>query len=164
MKKVKIGHPGCFRLGPSILGLMFGLESFTNPQSNQRLLASSRRLSLAMERDHFLDRAAESGQKRDTVFVFNMRYRDSIEERVHQMLSSRLKHIHDLFGQIPDTLVAAWIAAALGDERKARETIDAVPEKHPFEAKYNQIARINWESCAEVLNRTAARESLERAW
>ena len=104
------------------------------------------------------------GQKRDTVYVFNMRYRDSIEDRVHQMLSSRLKHIHDLFGQIPDTLEAAWIAAALGDERKARETIDAVPEKHPFEAKYNQIARINWESCAEVLNRTAARESLERAW
>ena len=31
--------------------------------------------------------------------------------------------------------------AALGDECKARETIDAVPEKHPFEAKYNQIAK-----------------------
>ena len=25
------------------------------------------------------------GQKRDTVYVFNMRYRDSIEDRVHQM-------------------------------------------------------------------------------
>ena len=47
------------------------------------------------------------GQKRDTVYVFNMRYRDSIEDRVHQMLATRLKHIHDLFGQIPDTLEAA---------------------------------------------------------
>jgi superfamily II DNA/RNA helicase len=104
------------------------------------------------------------GQKRDTVYVFNMRYRDSIEDRVHQMLSTRLKHIHDLFGQIPDTLEAAWIAAAQGDERKARETIDAVPQKHPFEAKYNQIASINWESCSEVLNRVAAKEALERGW
>ncbi len=104
------------------------------------------------------------GQKRDTVYVFNMRYRDSIEDRVHQMLSTRLKHIHNLFGQIPDTLEAAWIAAAQGDERKARETIDAVPEKHPFEAKYNQIASINWESCSEVLNRVAAKEALERGW
>jgi len=104
------------------------------------------------------------GQKRDTVYVFNMRYRDSIEDRVHQMLSTRLKHIHNLFGQIPDTLESAWIAAALGDDRKARETIDAVPEKHPFEAKYNQIASINWESCSEVLNRVAAKEALERGW
>lgn len=38
---------------------------------------------------------------------------------------------------IAPTLEAAWIAAALGDERKALETIDAVPDKHPFEAKYN---------------------------
>ena len=49
--------------------------------------------------------------------------------------------------------------AALGDECKARETIDAVPEKHPFEAKYNQIASINCESCSEVLNRVAAKEA-----
>lgn len=104
------------------------------------------------------------GQKRDTVYVFNMRYRDSIEDRVHQMLASRLKNIHDIFGQIPDTLEAAWIAAAIGDERKVRETIDAVPKKHPFEARYNQIAAIHWESCAEVLNKVAAREALERAW
>jgi len=60
------------------------------------------------------------------------------------MLSTRLKNIHDIFGQIPDTLESAWIAAAIGDERKARETIAAVPRKHPFEAKYNQIASINW--------------------
>lgn len=45
-----------------------------------------------------------------------------------------------------------------------RKTIDAVPEKHPFEAKYNQIASINWESCSEILNRVAAKEALERGW
>jgi hypothetical protein len=39
-----------------------------------------------------------------------------------------------------------------------------VPQKHPFEAKYNQNASINWESCAEVLNRVAAKEALERGW
>lgn len=45
-----------------------------------------------------------------------------------------------------------------------RKTIDAVPEKLPFEAKYNQIASINWESCSEILNRVAAKEALERGW
>ena len=67
-------------------------------------------------------------------------------------------------GPLGLTLEAAWIAAAQGDDRKARETIDAVPEQHPFEAKYNQIASINWESCSAVLNRVAAKEALERGW
>ena len=42
------------------------------------------------------------------------------------------------------------------------KTIDFVPTKHLIEARYNQIASINWESCAEVLNRVAAKEVLER--
>lgn len=78
------------------------------------------------------------------------------------MFAARIKHPHDLFD--PETLKAAGIAAAQGGKRKARETIDAVPEKHPFEAKYNQIASINWESCSEVLNRVAAKKALERGW
>ncbi|MDP4030481.1 MAG: helicase-related protein [Gallionella sp.] len=44
------------------------------------------------------------GQIRDEVFVCNLRYRGSVEDRVHQLLSSRLEYIFDLFGQIPDVL------------------------------------------------------------
>ncbi len=44
------------------------------------------------------------------------------------------------------------------------DTVDFVPEKHLIEAKYNQIASINWESCAEVLYRVAAKEALKRGW
>ena len=36
--------------------------------------------------------------------------------------------------------------------------------KNPFEAKYNQISSLIWESCSEVLNRVAAKEALERRW
>lgn len=104
------------------------------------------------------------GQKLETVFVYNMRYRDSVEDRVHQLLASRLENIHALFGQIPDTLEAAWIETAVGDKKSAQQKIDAVPLKHPFEAKYNQISSIDFESCSQVLNRHAAREEMERKW
>lgn len=104
------------------------------------------------------------GQKLDTVFVYNMRYRDSIEDRVHQLLASRLQSIHDIFGQIPDTLEAAWIETAVGDKKSAQQEIDRIPAKHPFEDKYNQISSIDFESCSQVLNRHAAREELEKRW
>lgn len=104
------------------------------------------------------------GQKRNRVFVYNMRYRGSVEDRVHELLSSRLRDIHSMFGQIPDTLEDVWIDLAVGATEKAKERIGAVPQKHPFEAKYNQIANINWESCAEVLNGVEKRNKLSQGW
>jgi len=81
-----------------------------------------------------------------------------------KLLSSRLENIHAVFGQIPDTLEAAWIETAIGDIKHARQEINAIPEKHPFEAKYHQISKVDFESCSKVLNRHAAREELEKAW
>jgi hypothetical protein len=49
------------------------------------------------------------GQIRDEVFIFNMRYRDSVEDRVHELLSERLEDIFELFGQVPDILEDAWV-------------------------------------------------------
>jgi superfamily II DNA/RNA helicase len=104
------------------------------------------------------------GQSRKTVFIYNMRYRGSVEDRVHQLLSERLKNIRDLFGQIPDTLEDVWIDLAVGDTEKARKTIGKVPEQHPFEAKYNQIANIDWETCAKVLSPLVVRKALQKGW
>jgi superfamily II DNA or RNA helicase len=104
------------------------------------------------------------GQIRDTVFVYNMRYKGSVEDRVHELLSSRLEHIFDLFGQIPDVLEDAWVEIAIGSKEKAREIIDAVPALHPFEMKYNRIEKVDFESCSEVLNDIERREILLKGW
>jgi superfamily II DNA or RNA helicase len=104
------------------------------------------------------------GQKRDTVFIYNMRYRGSVEDRVHQLLSQRLAEIHGMFGQLPDTLEDVWIEVALGDTEKAKKIIGGVPKQHPFEARYNQIASVKWESCSEVLNAVERRQTLLRGW
>jgi len=52
------------------------------------------------------------GQERDEILIYNMRYKDSVEDYVHQLLASRLKNIRDIFGQIPDTLEDAWVEVA----------------------------------------------------
>jgi len=54
------------------------------------------------------------GQALDEIFVYNMRYQGSVEDRVHELLSSRLEDIHGLFGQIPDILEDVWIDVANG--------------------------------------------------
>ncbi|MBI3966861.1 MAG: hypothetical protein HY329_14610 [Chloroflexi bacterium] len=82
---------------------------------------------------------------------------------MHELLSARLQAIQHLFGQLPDTLEDIWVQVALRDERKAREIIDYVPTKHPFEMKYDRVQPVNWESCSRVLDSVSQLEQLPAA-
>ena len=104
------------------------------------------------------------GQLRDTIYVYNMRYKDSVEDRVHALLSGRLQAIHRLFGQIPDVLEDVWIDVALGKIEEAKQTIDAIPEQHPFEIRYHRLEKVPWESCSRVLDARDRKEHLLKGW
>lgn len=105
------------------------------------------------------------GQVRDVVRVYNMRYRGSVEDRVHSLLSERLEGIFKLFGQLPDILEDAWVEVALGEVERAHQIIDSVPIKHPFDVRYHeQVARVPWESCAKVLDAVERRACLSKGW
>jgi len=101
---------------------------------------------------------------RPEVLIYNMRYRGSVEDRVHELLSERLANIRNMFGQIPDTLEDVWVAAALRDEEEAKRVIDAVPKRHPFEMKYDRIENVDWESCSRVLDSASQLEALRQGW
>jgi len=104
------------------------------------------------------------GQLNDTVYVYNMRYLGSVEDRVHQLLSARSADIYAMFGQIPDTLEDVWIDVALGEVERAKKVIAAVPRQHPFDIRYQRIEKTDWESCEQVLSAGAKREVLRRPW
>lgn len=105
------------------------------------------------------------GQARSEVWIANLRYRDSVEDRVHRVLADRLAAIHDLFGQIPDTLEDVWVQVALNDEAAARQLIDRTSAtRNPFDVKYSKVEDADWETCASVLNRVSMRELLSRGW
>lgn len=105
------------------------------------------------------------GQVRSEVWIANLRYRDSVEDRVHRVLADRLEAIHTLFGQIPDTLEDVWVQVALNDEHAAHQLIDrAAATRNPFDVKYSRVEDDNWEECASVLNPVQVRELLEKHW
>lgn len=105
------------------------------------------------------------GQANDVVYIYNMRYKNSVEDRVHSLLSDRLANIYGMFGQIPDVLEDAWVAVAENNIEEARKIIDAVPEQHPFEIKYQtQLSASDWESCVNVLNYKSVARHLVTGW
>ncbi len=104
------------------------------------------------------------GQIHDTVEIYNMRYKDSVEDRVHELLSERLQDIFSLFGQIPDVLEDAWVAMALGEKERAKKIIDELPKSHPFDLRYTQVEKIDWESCREVLDAGEKYRVLAEGW
>lgn len=105
------------------------------------------------------------GQARNEVWIANLRYRGSVEDRVHHVLADRLEAIHDLFGQIPDTLEDVWVKVALNDEQAANQMINrAAATRNPFDVKYSRVEDANWEACSSVLNPISVREILEKRW
>lgn len=105
------------------------------------------------------------GQARNEVWIANLRYRGSVEDRVHNVLADRLEAIHDLFGQIPDTLEDVWVQVALNDEAAANQLINrSAATRNPFDVKYSRVEDANWEECAAVVNPVSVREVLSRRW
>ncbi len=93
-----------------------------------------------------------------------MRYLGSVEDRVHQLLSQRLKHINDMFGQLPDILEDVWVEVAVGNRKEAEEIINAIPQRNPFELRYDRIEHIDFETCSEVLNKEEVKIKLGEGW
>jgi hypothetical protein len=105
------------------------------------------------------------GQARSEVWIANLRYRDSVEDRVHQVLADRLEAIHGLFGQIPDTLEDVWVKVALNDEQAANQLIDRTKAtRNPFDTKYSKVEDADWETCASVLNAVTVKEMMSNGW
>ena len=106
------------------------------------------------------------GQISDKIHIYNMRYKDSVEDKVHSVLSERLEDIFDRFGQIPDTLEDVWIDIALNNEAQAKERINAIPATNPFTLKYEEmpLQTENWESCEIVLDKQDKMKQLLKGW
>ena len=106
------------------------------------------------------------GQLADAIYIFNVRYKDSVEDKVHSKLSGRLRDIYTLFGQIPDILEDVWIAIAQKDEERAELAINNLPQQNPFIWKYEKAIPDcgDWEKCAVVLDKKEEARELLKGW
>ena len=154
------------RVGSSELRLLLGTDAASEGLNLQRL-GTLINLDLPWNPTRLEQRKGRIqriGQLRDEVYVYNMRYKGSVEDRVHDLLSSRLEDIFGLFGQIPDILEDVWIDVANGEIDEAKKLIQSVHPKHPFDEKYNRVADIDWDSCSVVLNEEEKKGVLLEKW
>jgi hypothetical protein len=81
------------------------------------------------------------------------------------VLADRLESIHELFGQIPDTLEDVRVKVAFNDEQTAKQLIDRTTSiRNPFDMKYSKVGDADWETCASVMNSVSMKELLSRGW
>jgi hypothetical protein len=83
----------------------------------------------------------------------------------HQKYFINLQNIYSMFGQLPDVLEDVWVKVALGEIAEAEQTINGVPQQHPFSLRYERPMKlIPWERCRTVLDRELIREVLKKGW
>jgi hypothetical protein len=57
-----------------------------------------------------------------------------------------------------------WVAEAFGEREQAEKIIDSLPEDHPFNIRYSQVEKVDWESCSIVLDAAEKKEILQKKW
>ncbi|WPX07743.1 phospholipase D-like domain-containing anti-phage protein [Anaerocellum danielii] len=97
------------------------------------------------------------GQQFDKVYVYNLRYKDSIEDRIHAVLSGRIKLTYDIIGSLPEIIKDEWMEIV--------KTVEVLNSEHPFDIKYREhVEKVDWESCKKVLDNEQRKEWLMRGW
>lgn len=110
-------------------------------------------------------RVQRSGQRFGEVYVLNLRYRDSIEDRVHAVISRRLKDVYDMFGAVPETIEDVWIEAASGDMATAEDILSRTPAQNPFHIRYAlDVNPVSWPQSNRILSRAARIAALKEGW
>jgi superfamily II DNA/RNA helicase len=114
-----------------------------------------------------IGRIKRFGQKRTTVDMLNLVFEQTVDEKIYEKLSERMRDRYDLFGSLPDTIRDDWIddVETLGE--KMDEYINAQKKATGFDLRYNSTAKPqekDWRDCTEVLSRRDFSVLLSTAW
>lgn len=97
-------------------------------------------------------RIQRPGQVNECINIYNLRYKDSIDDRVKSLLIERFQDISFVFGKIPDVIGDIWIDTALKDEedreRKIKDSLEStINNKFDIaEKEVNTECKKIWES------------------
>lgn len=114
-----------------------------------------------------IGRIKRFGQKRDAVDMLNLVNEQTVDEKIYDRLSDRMRDRYDLFGSIPDTIKDEWIddIEALG--QKMDDYIHAKREATGFDLRYTatmEPPERDWRDCTEVLSRRDFAVLMTTAW
>lgn len=114
-----------------------------------------------------IGRIKRFGQRRETVDMLNLVFEQTVEEKIYERLSERMKNRYDLFGSLPDTIKDEWIddIETLGE--KLDEYINAQKTATGFDLRYTGTMlppEKDWREFTEVLSRRDLATLMSAAW
>jgi ERCC4-related helicase len=114
-----------------------------------------------------IGRIKRFGQTRDKVDMLNLVNEGTVDEKVYERLSERMRDRYDLFGSLPDTIQDDWIEDIEELGAKMDEFISAQRRATGFDLRYNASSsptHEDWRDCADVLSRRDLDALLRSSW
>lgn len=114
-----------------------------------------------------IGRIKRFGQIREKVDMLNLVNEQTVDEKVYERISDRMRDRYNLFGSLPDTIKDEWIddIETLGE--KMDEYINAQKEATGFDLRYTttmEPTEKDWRDCSEVLSRRDFSELMSEGW
>lgn len=114
-----------------------------------------------------IGRIKRFGQVREKVDMLNLVNEQTVDEKVYERLSERMRDRYDLFGSLPDTIKDEWIddIETLGE--KMDEYIDAQKKANGFDLRYTETmtpSDKDWRDCSQVLSRQDFAKLMTAGW
>lgn len=114
-----------------------------------------------------IGRIKRFGQRRETVDMLNLVFEQTVDEKIYDRLSERMKNRYDLFGSLPDTIKDDWIEDIETLGERLDEYINAQKAATGFDLRYTGTMmppEKDWREFTEVLSRRDLTTLMSAAW
>ncbi|MGH8074889.1 MAG: phospholipase D-like domain-containing anti-phage protein [Lysobacter sp.] len=114
-----------------------------------------------------IGRIKRFGQRRETVDMLNLVFEQTVDEKIYERLSERMKNRYDLFGSLPDTIKDEWIEDIETLGERLDEFINAQKTATGFDLRYTSTMmppEKDWREFTEVLSRRDLATLMSAGW
>lgn len=114
-----------------------------------------------------IGRIKRYGQRRERVDMLNLVYHGTIDEKIYDRLSARMRDRYDILGGLPDVLEDEWIDDIESFEERMREFIERRQKANAIDLRYASTvepAGPSWEACEKVLARSDVIKRMTQGW
>lgn len=141
----------CEGLNLQTLGALINIDLPWNPTKLEQRVGRIKRL----------------GQARESVDMLSLVFEQTVDEKIYERLSERMRNRYDLFGTVPDTIDADWIddIETLGE--RMDQYINAQKQATGFDLRYVGTMKPpekDWRVFTEVLSRRDLTTLMSAAW
>ncbi|MCX8099134.1 MAG: helicase, partial [Casimicrobiaceae bacterium] len=114
-----------------------------------------------------IGRIKRFGQRRETVDMLNLVFEQTVDEKIYERLSERMRNRYDLFGSLPDTIKDEWIEDIESLGEKLDEYINAQRTATGFDLRYTATVSPldkDWRDFTKVLAKGDFTAIISAAW